>query len=282
MSKFLNYPSLASVATTLMLLASSAVASNGAASEEQLYNVEVRAFPEDAEVEIIEGGFFGATVSRITEPETLSLPAGDYRYVATSPGYETLRRDFTVSDDTDVLITLTPEPDLPLYPITFSLAPDSDEVIADMLIEVSKQGLFGEKIGVYRGEDIELYLLEGRYSYKASVAEDGYKVTRGNIEVPADTTEEVTIEDDLPDNAKRVFARTYGSEWPLTVDDGVLRCESGLRLVFEWEGETYALNGLAGSDYQPLNSLWDDNPSVSGLKKDLSPLIDDAMELCDS
>jgi hypothetical protein len=77
----------------------------------------------------------------------------------------------------------------------------------------------------------------------------------------------------------------FGAEWPLTVESGTVACEGsggGGSATFSTGGQTYALNGLAkgknaGADIDPI---WADNPAVPGLKKDISVLIDKALELC--
>jgi hypothetical protein len=73
----------------------------------------------------------------------------------------------------------------------------------------------------------------------------------------------------------------YGTDWPLTVESGVLACDSDAATI-EVGGTTYALNGTArtfraGVDIDPI---WAANPDVDGLKIDIGPLIDDALKLC--
>lgn len=75
----------------------------------------------------------------------------------------------------------------------------------------------------------------------------------------------------------------FGADWPLTVDEGVLTCEGAGAVYFTGEGTRYAVNGLARTqkDAPDIDPIWADDPSVEGLKKDIGPLIDRGLELCD-
>lgn len=80
--------------------------------------------------------------------------------------------------------------------------------------------------------------------------------------------------------SRRTFTEA-GMEWPLTADEGVLRCESGA-VVIEVYGNDYALNGMARSlgRYRDLHDIWADDPEVEGLKISVGPLIDMGLTLC--
>jgi Protein of unknown function (DUF2511) len=73
----------------------------------------------------------------------------------------------------------------------------------------------------------------------------------------------------------------FGADWPLTVQSGTLNCEGAGAVTFTTNGTTYAVNGLAsGMDEWPeIDSIWANAPH--GLKKDIGPLIDRGLELCD-
>jgi hypothetical protein len=79
-----------------------------------------------------------------------------------------------------------------------------------------------------------------------------------------------------------------GEQWPLTVDAGVLSCEShggGVHSVFftDPEGKRYALNGKAEGHHPELpliDQIWAPNPKVPELKINIGPLIDRGLELC--
>jgi hypothetical protein len=73
-----------------------------------------------------------------------------------------------------------------------------------------------------------------------------------------------------------------GEQWPLTVDAGVLSCEShggGVHSVFftDPEGKRYALNGIAEGHHPelpPIDQILAPNPKVPELKINIGPLID--------
>lgn len=70
--------------------------------------------------------------------------------------------------------------------------------------------------------------------------------------------------------------------WPLTVDDGVLRCDPGRAVVFEVGDKVYALNGIATADpkYEALDPIWAADPTGNAPKMDIGPLVDAGLALC--
>ncbi len=75
----------------------------------------------------------------------------------------------------------------------------------------------------------------------------------------------------------------YGAAWPLSVPYGVLRCEA-YAVTFETsDGTTYAVNGAArGRGPHPdIDPIWLDDPDNLGAKKDIGPLIDRGLALCE-
>lgn len=75
-------------------------------------------------------------------------------------------------------------------------------------------------------------------------------------------------------------------DWPLTVTEGVVRCqESGGRAVVTFvtpEGKIYGLN--AGADAQGLpriDPIWRREPDAPGARADLSPVLDRGLRLCE-
>lgn len=93
--------------------------------------------------------------------------------------------------------------------------------------------------------------------------------------------------DGLADNEKQVSRENMGKRWPLKVDGGVLRCDGADRtgaVVFVTEdGTEYAVNGLAKSDdsLADIRPIWaNDRELGMGLKKDIGPLIDQGLTLC--
>lgn len=73
----------------------------------------------------------------------------------------------------------------------------------------------------------------------------------------------------------------FGDRWPLTVDSGVLRCEAGHAVVFTApSGRDYGVNGAAGN-YPDISPIWADSGVDYAPKKDIGPLIQAGLALCD-
>lgn len=88
------------------------------------------------------------------------------------------------------------------------------------------------------------------------------------------------------DSGRRVTRADFGKSWPLKVDSGTLMCDGkdgfGDAYIVV-DGQKYALNGLAkGSHkYMDIRPIWANDKALGpGLKKDIGPLIDAALELC--
>lgn len=87
---------------------------------------------------------------------------------------------------------------------------------------------------------------------------------------------------ELASNERYVSKAEFGAEWPLTVSEGILRCEGAGAVTFEAQDTVYAVNGLAGGldagiEIEPI---WADDPELADLKKNIGPLIDAGLELC--
>lgn len=74
----------------------------------------------------------------------------------------------------------------------------------------------------------------------------------------------------------------FGDEWSLMVDEGNLRCEEPSRIVFtDPAGTEWGVNGMAVTHgYPEIDPIWADNPNISGVKKNIRPLIDRGLALC--
>ena len=85
-------------------------------------------------------------------------------------------------------------------------------------------------------------------------------------------------------NSQPVSRANFGEEWPLTVDSGVLSCEGAGSVYFTADdGRRYAVNGTAmtAGDAQRINAIWADNPTGLSPKKNIGPLIDGGLKLCE-
>lgn len=77
----------------------------------------------------------------------------------------------------------------------------------------------------------------------------------------------------------------FGEQWPLTIPQGQLRCESVAWVLLEADGVTYAVNGTARghakrAGWADANDIWRDSPSGYG-KVLMTPLIDRGLQLCE-
>lgn len=89
------------------------------------------------------------------------------------------------------------------------------------------------------------------------------------------------------DERGRVSQSTFPEPWPLSVDQGTLRCMPGNSVVFVADdGTIYALNGLARGraereEWREVDEIWVDNPNLPGTKISIGPLIDLGLDLCE-
>ena len=100
----------------------------------------------------------------------------------------------------------------------------------------------------------------------------------------------VAVPSSVKEDPGLLVSTDFGDDWPLTVPYVVVHCDTasagGSELhavtVTAPDNITYAANGTAKShtDYEPLNPIWADDPNASGLKLDISPVIDAGTALC--
>ena len=74
--------------------------------------------------------------------------------------------------------------------------------------------------------------------------------------------------------------------WPLTVSEGVVRCEGsggiGSVIFRTAEGEDYGVNGTALSRGLPgIEPIWKKDPAVPGTRINISPVLDRGLKLCE-
>lgn len=86
------------------------------------------------------------------------------------------------------------------------------------------------------------------------------------------------------DDQSKTVGKSNLQGWPLTVDSGVLTCvgSGGIgKVTIVVDGITYAVNGTAKADKDNLDirPIWAD-AETAGLKKDISPLLDEGLRLC--
>jgi hypothetical protein len=81
---------------------------------------------------------------------------------------------------------------------------------------------------------------------------------------------------------EKVSQAMFGDKWPLIVDEGLLSCHGAGEVTFYHKGKTYAVNGLAKSAGKlDIRPIWKDSEEKYVPKKDLGPLINAGLKLCD-
>jgi hypothetical protein len=65
----------------------------------------------------------------------------------------------------------------------------------------------------------------------------------------------------------------YAERWPFKTPRGWLRCEGAGAVILTVQGADYAVNGMAGTRYAPMQTVWD--PSI-----DVGPIISRGLTLC--
>lgn len=81
------------------------------------------------------------------------------------------------------------------------------------------------------------------------------------------------------DSGVKVTREELGPAWPLTISEGILRCESGHEITLQRGGTTYTLNRqVEHGAYSDIGPIRADDPA--GGKKDLSPLTERGTRLC--
>jgi hypothetical protein len=88
-------------------------------------------------------------------------------------------------------------------------------------------------------------------------------------------------------SGKRISRSDYGTEWPLTVEEGTLSCSGPGAVTFTTDdGTTYWVNGTAGGmadekGWLDIKPIWAKNPNpIYGPRKSIGPLIDDGLKFC--
>lgn len=77
-----------------------------------------------------------------------------------------------------------------------------------------------------------------------------------------------------------VSAADFGENWPLTVEEGILRCEPPGAVVFSTGGKDYAVNGMAATQgYDDIDPIWADGEVTP--KENIGPLINAGLALCE-
>lgn len=110
------------------------------------------------------------------------------------------------------------------------------------------------------------------------------------VPVEAKAQNAVDVPADVASDPGLLVSTSLGDKWPLTVPYVVVNCEEisvagrlmQVATVNDPDGKTYSANGTAKDhgDYLDIDPIWAPNPNVSGIKIDLSPITDAALERC--
>jgi hypothetical protein len=99
----------------------------------------------------------------------------------------------------------------------------------------------------------------------------------------------VVVRPAVADGGRRLTKAEFGEKWPLSVDEGVVRCLAMSVVVFEANGKTYAVNGTAKGlakerGFLSIDSIWLEDPKFTEMAKEIAasqgrPLVDVMKEM---
>lgn len=85
-----------------------------------------------------------------------------------------------------------------------------------------------------------------------------------------------TTDDGVP--VDRATFEENGHTWPLTVDEGTIHQNNDAIYFEDPDGNTYALNGIAQQDHDPLDPIWlQDQDILEGLEDAEEEVDEDAI-----
>lgn len=93
-------------------------------------------------------------------------------------------------------------------------------------------------------------------------------------------------DDPHAEKVTRADFEDFNEQWPLTVDEGTLRCRGAGSVTFEADGVEYAVNGFANGQHiwPDVDAIWASDPAFSdvGGKVNITSLIQRGLKLCES
>lgn len=83
--------------------------------------------------------------------------------------------------------------------------------------------------------------------------------------------------------SEQVGRTDYGEAWPLTVADALLVCDPGGVPTVQVDGRAYGLRNVATPEEteKGLRRIWVNDPDGVGGKKDMTILLENALDLCE-
>lgn len=93
---------------------------------------------------------------------------------------------------------------------------------------------------------------------------------------------DASVEPCSPDGNEMHVDASCIDPWPLTVGDGVLRCQPPDSVTIVADGTSYAVNGMASTQGHgvEIDPIWLDNPDLAGTKINIGPMINAGLALC--
>ncbi len=87
--------------------------------------------------------------------------------------------------------------------------------------------------------------------------------------------------------SKKISKEDYGKDWPVSVDEGTVKCIDGTYVVFEAQGKVYAVNDTAKDetimsdhDWSNIEDIRLDDPADPDTKVNITPILSTGLILC--
>jgi len=86
---------------------------------------------------------------------------------------------------------------------------------------------------------------------------------------------------------KKITKADYGSDWPVSVEEGTVKCIDGTYVVFEALGKVYAVNDSAKNEsimrehgWSNIDDIRLDDPAAPETKVNITPILSTGLILC--
>ena len=153
----------------------------------------------------------------------------------------------------------------------FEISPSKVQQIVLDYIEWSNSG--SDYVQTFEGISLD----ESRAIARESSSEESEQL-EGKIEA------DESLEECIIQGRMALVSADCIDPWPLTVDEGLVQCSDSGAITFwpsEGDGTIHQLNGQATQEgFEPIDSIWLDNPRVAGTKISLSQLLSVGRSLC--
>ncbi|MEJ7645904.1 MAG: DUF2511 domain-containing protein [Chryseolinea sp.] len=86
---------------------------------------------------------------------------------------------------------------------------------------------------------------------------------------------------------KEISKADYGTDWPVSVEEGTVKCIDGTYVVFETMGKVYAVNDSAKKEsvmkehgWSDIEEIRVDDPASPDTKVNITPILSTGLILC--